>query len=78
MADVRRRKRPIWPLALSPVECADALGIRRKIVRDALRTGELVAYREPNGVRVKILVPTILEWVKTWREYHANQLRRRI
>lgn len=67
MADTRRRKRPIWPLALSPVECADALGIRRKAVADALRSGQLIAYREPGGVRVKIPVPMILEWVKTWR-----------
>jgi hypothetical protein len=49
MADVRRRKRPIRPLALSPIECADALGIRRKVVADALRTGELIAYREPGS-----------------------------
>jgi len=33
MADTGRRKRPIWPLALSPIECADAFGRPAKSCR---------------------------------------------
>ncbi len=40
-----RQPRPLWPIAWSVKQVADALGIERKKVYDAIKAGHLPQYR---------------------------------
>jgi hypothetical protein len=60
----RARRKPLFPIALSPAATADALQIRLKVVRDAILSGALPAYQTDR--RVRVLVADLVEWVRTW------------
>jgi len=58
------RTRSLFPVALSVQASADALKIPRRVIADAIKSAELVAYAG-SGRRVRILVPDLIEWVRT-------------
>lgn len=62
----RPLKSKIFALALSPTMAAAQLNVPTRKVREALLSGELVAY-DGGGKRVRILVVDLLQWVhSTW------------
>ena len=68
----RPRKRALFPIALSPSATADALSIPVRRVREAIAGGELEAF-DGGGKRIRILVPAILQWVRTWPKYSKRR-----
>ena len=62
------KHRPLFPIAMNVKQLADALGrnIQRRAIYDAIRAGELIAYR--HGVHRVILVTDCIDWIRrTWR-----------
>lgn len=70
----RARKRPLFPVALSPAAAADALGVSPKKIREAINSGALSAY-DAGGNRVRILVCDLVEYVRSWWP-HAKRRKR--
>lgn len=61
MAKYQRKSR-LFPVALSPQACADALDIRYQKIRDAIDASVLPAFKHGNQIR--ILVSDLEEWVR--------------
>lgn len=63
-----RSKNPVAPLALSIQQTAQALGIRRVSVADAVKRGVLPLYIAPTGNRRgRIIIEDTLKWVRNWK-----------
>ncbi len=65
MATPRKPAR-LFPVALSPTQAAECMGLRRDQIADAIRSGDLPCYRL--GVKRRILVESLVAWVKTWEQ----------
>ncbi|MGC1327619.1 MAG: helix-turn-helix domain-containing protein [Xanthobacteraceae bacterium] len=62
----QRVRRPLFPICLTTAELSTALRIERRVVYEALKAGELTAYRK--GLRRVILVTDAIAWIKqTWK-----------
>jgi excisionase family DNA binding protein len=62
----QRRSRPLFPICMTVAELSTALRIERRVVYEALKNGELAAYRK--GLRRLILVSDAVQWIKqTWK-----------
>ena len=71
----RARKRRLFPVAVSPAEAADVLGVRHAEIYEALRSGELRAYVK--GLRSFVLVEDLVSLVRTWPLWPARKRKRR-
>ena len=62
----QRVSRPLFPIAMTVAELTTALRIERRVVYEALKAGELTAYRK--GLRRVIPVTDAIQWIKqTWK-----------
>jgi len=66
-----RKREELWPvIAVSVSRLADALGIERREIYDAIKADLLPAYR--HGTHVRILIVDAIEWVRaTWKREHV-------
>lgn len=64
---MRRQPRPLFPIAWTALALADSLGVHRRVILDALRTGELIAHRI--GVRRFILTEDVVKWIRNHRKW---------
>ena len=63
----RARKSRLWPIALSPAQAADAIGVRPEIIADAIRSGELRCFAK--GVKRRVLWRDLNRWIiRTWKK----------
>jgi hypothetical protein len=63
----RIRKKPMWPIALSPAAAAECLGIPRQTVMDAVKNLELQVFQK--GLARRILTLDLEKWVReTWKK----------
>jgi excisionase family DNA binding protein len=62
-----RKREELWPvIAVSVSRLADALGIERREIYEAIKDDLLPAYR--HGTHVRILIADAIEWVRnTWK-----------
>lgn len=61
----------LFPVALSIQDACRALSVPRRIIRDAIDIGELVAFAGP-GKRIRITVADLTDWIRrTWP--HADR-----
>jgi excisionase family DNA binding protein len=70
------RARAIFPIAVSAEHAAKALHVPARKIRDAIASGDLAAYKEPEGQRIRILVRSLEQWVST--KWTRTQIRRKI
>lgn len=63
MAKYQRKSR-LFPVALSPNGCADALDVRYEKIRQAIAAAELPAFK--NGTQVRVLVTDLEAWVRNY------------
>jgi excisionase family DNA binding protein len=67
-----RKREELWPvIAVSVSRLADALGIERREIYEAIKGDLLPAYRR--GTHVRILIVDAIEWVRnTWKREHVR------
>ena len=61
-----RQKRPLFPCAWSAKSLADSLRIDRGVIYEAIRVGDLIAYRV--GAKNLILTTDAVAWIKQHRK----------
>lgn len=69
----RKRRTPLFPVAVSPARAAESLDIQPEEIQDAIKSGELPCYIK--GIRRRVLIADLIEWVRHyWKEVrHADQ-----
>lgn len=61
----RRRLSPLFPIAVSPAELADQLGVRLEVISAAIKNGSLECFK--HGLARRVLVEDAVEFVrKNW------------
>jgi excisionase family DNA binding protein len=62
----RARKGKLWPVALSPSQASDAIGVHADIIAAAIKSGALRCFKL--GTKRRILWRDLNRWIiRTWR-----------
>ena len=71
----RPSRTPLFVVAASPSRCAELLGIKYEVVKQAIERGELECHRK--GTHLRILISELAAWVKTWPRERIKQAKNR-
>lgn len=64
---MRVRHNALFPIATSPARLSECLGLRRKVVDDAIKAGELPIYK--HGAHRRVLIEDAVAWIRnTWKK----------
>jgi excisionase family DNA binding protein len=69
-------KRRLHAIACSPAEAANQIGIGVHKVQRAIREGLLPCYQL--GLKRRVLVVELIEWVRTWPKAEIRKCQRKI
>jgi excisionase family DNA binding protein len=73
------RPRAIFPICVSAEHAAKAMRVPVRLIREAISMGELAAYKEPGGTRIRIPVRSLENWVATsWTPATVRKTLRRV
>ena len=62
----RARKSRLWPIAVSPEQAAESIGVRPETIAAAIKSRELPCYAK--GTRRRVLWHDISRWIRrTWK-----------